>query len=170
MAQATMVLPASVDEMLLASDVVVVARVREQSVTWSKDHARILTITGIEVLQAVKGASRGDLLTIYQVGGTLDSMTYAIRGALHFEPGEEMVLFAKRFESMLVTYGLGQGKFVVRDIGGVKTALPEYGDVVFVQRLADGRLAPAAPPPSHPEPLGSFVERLGKLSAASRLK
>ena len=157
---ATQVYAVGLEQMTAESDVVVHARVGAQQVTWDKDHRRVLTLTSIEVIDAVKGARKGEVLTIYQVGGTLDGLTYRIVGALQFAPGEQFVFFAKRFEDKIVSYGMGLGKYAVVDRGGSPFVEPVYGDVAFVKRTADGRLAPDTPPAATSQPLNTFLQRV----------
>ncbi len=159
-AQATRVVSIPLEQMTQESDVVVYARVGTQQVRWDETHSRILTLTTIEVIDAVKGAHKGDVLTIYQVGGSLDNVTYKITGALRFVPGEQMIFFAERYKDMIVSYGMGLGKYRVVDAGGHKDVIPEYGDVAFVQRGAEGEFVPAKRPDNGARPLADFLRSL----------
>lgn len=157
---ATEVMHVPLARMATQSDVIVEAQVLGHKVTWDDSHTRILTLTQIRVLQALKGASKGEVLTIYQVGGSLDHMTLAIPGALHFVDGEQMVFFAMRFRTMIVSYGMGLGKYRIDTTGPTPMVLPEYGDVEFVKRRPDGSFAPAPIPATGPEPLSTFLQRV----------
>ncbi|MBN2360168.1 MAG: hypothetical protein JXR83_12020 [Deltaproteobacteria bacterium] len=163
-AAATQVFAVGLEQMAAESDVVVRARAGAQQVTWDKDRRRVLTLTTIEVIEAVKGARRGELLTIYQVGGTLDGITFRIPGALQFAPGEQFILFAKRFEDKVVSYGMGLGKYALVERDGRLFVEPSYGDVAFVKRTADGALVPDAPPDLSARPLADFMRRLRAIS------
>jgi len=168
-AQATTVIAVPLERMTDESEVIVHARVGTQQVTWDEHHARILTLTTIEVIEAVRGASKGDVLTIYQVGGSLDGYTFKIPGALRFEPGEEMVFFAMRFEDKLVSYGMGLGKYHVDEHDGDKLVWPEYGSVVFVERKPDGSVAPGPPPEMRARSLDELLTLLRQqISTAPR--
>lgn len=162
-ALATRVMAIPLEQMAQDSDVVVYARVGSQQVQWDKTHSRVLTLTTIEVIDAVKGARKGDVLTIYQVGGSLDGVTYKITGALRFVPGEQMILFAERYKDMIVSYGMGLGKYRVMDAGGRKTVQPEYGDVAFVQRGAEGEFVPSPRPDNKVQSLADFLRELRKM-------
>ncbi|MEE8409229.1 MAG: hypothetical protein V3T05_06470 [Myxococcota bacterium] len=166
-AGATMVLPIELEQMTVESEVIMHARVLGQEVRWSKDHARILTLTTIEVLAPIKNAVKGDRITIYQVAGTLDGVTFRIPGALQFEPGREMVFFAMQFRDMLVSYGMGLGKYAVRTIGGKRWAMPEHGDVVFVKRDPRGHLVNAPRPDTTGQELSAFLDRLRAILAVT---
>ncbi|MFH1811838.1 MAG: hypothetical protein ABIJ09_24080 [Pseudomonadota bacterium] len=158
--QATTVLAVPLEQMTAEAEVVVHARVGAQQVTWDQDHTRILTLTSIEVIEGIKGARKGDLLTIYQVAGTLDGVTFRIPGALDFAPGDEMVFFAQRFEDKIVSYGMGLGKYRVQGQGPDKVVMPEFGDVTFVKRDSDGSYVPGGAPPEVVLPLAAFLSRL----------
>ncbi len=155
-AWATVVRPVKLSQMTAEAEVIVHGRVGAQEVTREPETGRILTFTFIEVIEAVKGAKAGDLLTLYQVGGALHGVTAVIPGASRFAPGEEIVLFAMRFRGRVVTYGIGLGKYVVHERNGMKTVAPEYGDVSFATPSSQG-LAPAAPPDALERPLKDFL-------------
>ena len=161
-AHATQVFHVPVEKMAVESDVVVHAVVVEQAVGWDDTHSRILTSTTIEVLDAIKGASTGDRLEIYQVGGTVDGVTFSVPGRLEFAPGEEMVFFAMRFGEQLVSFGMGLGKWRVEERDGVAVVTAHYGDVAWVERDRD-RWAPAPEPPPDVESLASFLGRLDEV-------
>ena len=161
--QATRVMAIPLKQMAIDSDIVVYARVGHQQLQWDKTHSRVLTLTTIEVIDVVKGAQKGDVLTIYQVGGSLDGVTYKIPGALRFVPGEQMVFFAERYQDMIVSYGMGLGKYRVSDAGGHKTVMPEYGDVAFVQRGPEGEFVPAPRPDNKVQNLADFLRELRKI-------
>jgi len=159
-AQATMVVAVPQQRMTREAEVIVHARVGDQRVTWDEKRVRVLTITTIEVIEAVKGARKGDVLEIYQVGGTLDGVTFKIAGALEFKPGQEMILFAMRYEQRLVSYGMGLGKYRVEGPAGAQTVVPEYGNVAFVKPAADGQLIHDEVPDTSPRALAAFLAEL----------
>ena len=163
-AAATQVFYVPMEKMAVESEVIVHARVVAQRVTWDDAHARILTLTTIEVLDGIKGAETGEQILIYQVGGTLDGITFDIPGALRFVAGQEMIFFAIRFGDMIASYGMGQGKWILHERDGVAYVAPEFGDVAWVTPQPGG-LAPAAAPRVRPETLSNF---LGRIDAALR--
>jgi hypothetical protein len=147
------------------SDVVVRARVDSQQVVWDERQVRVLTLTSIDVIDGIKGCSKGERLTIYQVGGTLDGVTFDVPGALRFAPGEEMVFFAKRFKGQIASYGMGLGKFRVVEQDGRRVVMPEYGDVAFAKGATDRRTVTEMPPATA-EPLTQFIQRIRRAAAA----
>lgn len=166
--RATVVMQVPLERMAQEADVIVHARVGAQQVRWAEGRARILTLTDIEVLDAVKGATKGDVMTIYQVDGTLDGITYKIPGIVRFKPGEEIVLFAMRFEDKLVTFGVGLGKYVVARDGDDALVFPELGLSSYVKRTADGRLVETAPVLEPPQTLESFLDQVRRTAAAGQ--
>lgn len=157
-AGATLLLPVSLRQMAAESEVIVRAMVRDRAVTWDERHERILTRSRLEVLDPIKGAEPGEVLTLYQVGGELDGVIMPISGGLAFEPGEHVLLFAMRFGREVVTYGVGLGKYRVTSLGREPAVVAAYGEVVFVDPVT---LRPGAAPPDGPaQPLDRFLARV----------
>jgi hypothetical protein len=160
---ATQVLRTSLEQMTHGSEVIIHARVVSQKVTLSDDGARILTLTTLEVLNTLKGKGVPQEVVIYQVGGELNGQVLRIPGALSFELEEEMVFFAARFKNMLVSYGMGLGKYQVKRGGGKISVTPQFGDVSFVARDAGGHLQHAAAPSTEALNLGVFLTRVNTI-------
>ena len=158
---ATIVYHIPTHQMAQESDVIVHAEVESQSVQWSDDRRRILTLTTLKTIQSIKGPTNRKRFTIYQVGGTLDGITYNIPGALRFQAGEEIIFFGMRHQNSLVSYGMGLGKFKIRSDGPFPVVIPEYGDVQFVKR-EQGQLSPMARPQPKPISLGDFIQGIRK--------
>lgn len=136
-ANATIVVVDPLDVMTQKSEVVVHAVVYGQEVR-SDSRGRIITLTTVEVVDGLKGAAKGDLVVIYQVGGTLNGISQWIAGNHRFLPGEEFLLFGVRYEDMVVSYGVGIGKFkIVRDETGA-FLVEDVNDVVAAYRQKDG--------------------------------
>jgi hypothetical protein len=158
---ATQVLRTSAEQMAQRSDMVLHARVVDQRVEWNTKKSRVLTLTTLEIINAIKGKAR-ESIVVYQVGGTLDGVTYKIPGAIKLEKGEEIIFFGVRFRDMIASYGMGLGKFVVSRTGKSATVLPHYGDVEFVTRQSDGRIGKDTHGPDSPQPLAAFIARIKK--------
>ena len=93
LAQATTVINVPLEQMTKESTVIFHGRVEAQQVVKEVGSDRILTLTAVEVLTDVKGLKKNELVTIYQVGGTLNGQTLHVSGALKFRQGEEFILF-----------------------------------------------------------------------------
>jgi len=166
-AGATQVFPVGLETMTRESAVIARARVEDQIVRWDQGHQRILTLTQIRVLDGLKGTRKGAVHTVYQVGGTLDGVTFRIPGAITLRKGEEIVLFAARFGQMLVSYGMGLGKYVVITQGSQRLVTPEFGDVAFVKRDSNGGLTPTPRPDNTLETLSTFIGRIHSIVGAT---
>lgn len=158
---ATQVLRTSAEQMAQRSDMVLHARVVAQRVEWNTEKSRILTLTTLEIINSLKGKA-GKSIVVYQVGGSLDGVTYKIPGAIKLDKGEEIIFFGVRFRDMIASYGMGLGKFVVSRTGKSATVLPHYGDVEFVSRQSDGRIGNDTHGPDSPQSLTAFIARIKK--------
>lgn len=149
-AHATVVLRASLEDMSARSDVIVHARVAEQTVV-REPEVGLVTLTELEVIDGLKGAKAGDILTVYQVGGSLDGQHAWISGAHRHRVGEEMVFFAMRHGERVVGYGVGLGKYLVDREGRVPGVREDLGDVLLLTKGENGELkADTAAPDQHP--------------------
>lgn len=153
-AGATVVVRHGLEEMTSKSDVIVHARVADQKVT--REDGRIVTLTEVEVIDGLKGAKPGEVLTIYQVGGSLDGMRQWIEGAHVYEHGEELVLFAMRHGERVVSYGVGVGKFRVVYDGAFRRIVEDIEGVVELKRLPTGEVRMEAPAPREYASLEGF--------------
>ena len=166
-AYATQVLRTSMEEMAQRSERVIHARVVGQQVEWNAQRTRVLTLTRLEILNTLKGKPEASVV-VYQVGGTLDGVTYKIPGAIQFHKGEEIVFFGVQFRDMIVSYGMGLGKFVVSRSGKSAMVSPHYGDVEFMTRTSDGRIVADTAPIDGAESLKAFLSRVQKAVQGGR--
>lgn len=156
--EATVVVVHDLEEMSRRAEVIVHARVADQRVL--KEEGRIITLTDIEVIDGLKGAKAGDVLTIYQVGGTLDGVTAWIAGAQRYEVGEEMILFAMRHGERIVSYGVGVGKFNVIYDGALRKVVEDIHGVVEMRREPSGEVRMVPPQPRVFPSLDRFKEEV----------
>lgn len=166
-AQATIVTMHTIEEMTQKADVVVHARVVDQKV--EKDNARIVTRTQIEVIDGLKGATKGDVLTIYQVGGTYEGKTQRIIGTHTHQMNEEMILFAMKYRDGLISYGVGVGKFLVERIDGSARIVEDIQDVSILKRGKNGRNELAEPTPRENPSVEGFKKQLTDFLTKPRL-
>jgi len=108
-ANATMVVLDDLPTMVHTAHIVVHGKVISQKELM--EDGRVVTLSQVEVLDAIKGSAQGDVLTVYQVGGTAEGQSLHISGAHTHVVGEEMVLFAMHHGDRVVSYGVGTGKF-----------------------------------------------------------
>lgn len=158
--EATQVVYVPVEQMAQRADVAFFGQVTRQEVTWDDTRQRILTLTEVKVLTPIKGVATGEHRLIYQVGGRLDGEVQRIPGTQQFQTGEHIVFFGQRFRDMLVSFGIGQGVFRVRQENGTWMVYPAYGNVAFAPPPSARERDEVAPPSTDPKPLGAFVQHL----------
>jgi len=160
-ALASQSLVVGLQQMTRESDVIIRARVGAASVGLSDDKRRVITTTELEVLDGIKGAKKGELLRVYQVGGEHGGITMHIAGAIELIAGEEIIFFAKRYRDMIVSYGLGLGKYVIHtETTGAVMVRASFGDIGFVSVAPDGTIKPVKTPDDGPVLLADFVTRV----------
>ncbi len=138
-ATATVVVVDPLEVMTQQSEVVIHGVVFDQEVRQDAN-GRIITLTTVEVIDGIKGANKGERITVYQVGGTMNGISQWIAGNHRFVQGEEFLLFGVRHEDMIVSYGVGIGKFrVVRDASGT-VLVEDVNNVIAAYRQQDGQM------------------------------
>lgn len=158
-AQATVVVAHSLEEMSRRADVVVHAKVIDSEPT-RDDIGRIITLSRLEVLDGIKGAKTGDVLTVFQVGGRIGERASHIVGAHKYTPGEEIVWFGMRHKQRFVAYGIGIGKFQVIYDGSFRRVVEQVGDVAVMERDASGKPTFRSPAARSAESLTAFKQQL----------
>ncbi len=154
-ASATVVFIDNIEKMTKQSDVVIHAAVADQSVKEDAE-GRITTLTTLEILDGIKGARTGDLITLYQVGGALNGRVMRVSGAQHYHFGEELVLFGVKLDNMIVSYGVGLGKFkVLRGTDGTKV-VEDLNDLVEAKPGTSGNTILQEPKPRQFASLDAF--------------
>ncbi len=158
-AQATVVVMHDLDQMTQRADVIVHARVFETHTV--KEDGRIITLTTVEVIDGLKGARTGDILTIAHLGGEYQGERLVIVGNHKFEADEEMVFFGvNHTNNRVIAYGVGVGKFSVeRDADGTKV-VEQLGDIVAAEKSPDGRVNINRPRARRYESVDAFKQRI----------
>ncbi len=176
-ALATTLVALDVEGLTRLSDVVVRAQVLSSQARITKDGARIVTDSELEVLEVLKGAPPKRLIAM-QPGGVVGEIGQKVDATARFEPGEEVVVFLERRGERYTVAGMQQGRWKVERSGGKAVARPQTdGDALYldptthapVPRLAEPLSldelfrrvkaalpapAPAAPPPAGLTPKG----------------
>lgn len=124
---ATVVKISDLATMARKSEVIVQAKVLDVSTKEDTD-GRIITLTTLQIIDAFKGAKKNEIKTIYQVGGQLKNKVLQVMGAHKFSKNEEMFFFGMKHDNMLVSYGVGLGKFSI---------LPDKNQFQVVEDLHD---------------------------------
>lgn len=123
-AWATTLVALDVEGLARTSDVVVRGHVLKSEPRLTKDGARIVTDTEIEVAETHKGAP-GRTVTVMQPGGVVGEVGQKVDGVAPFEPGEEVVVFLEQRGTRYLVTGMVQGKWRVERSGGQVLARPE---------------------------------------------
>ncbi len=150
LATATTVQKFTVKELAKKSESIVLARVEDEASRWDEGRKEIYTYITLRVLESVKGekaqaATKGNkgiqdeaVITIRQLGGTVDKIISHVPGMPSFRKGEEVVVFlsAKDRTGYPSVMGLQQGKYSVitdekgqkhvrNDLDGLTTLAPD---------------------------------------------
>lgn len=144
-ASATIVRIDDLDHMVQKSDIVAHVVVGDKSEKVDKD-GRPVEFSTLEVIEGLKGVKTGQLITLYQVGGSNHGNALHIVGQSKFRLGEELVLFAMRYKDMFVTYGVGLGKFRVLRDGEKAKVVEDISDLMAI-KSEKGKTEIGAPVP-----------------------
>ncbi len=158
---ASVVIPATLDELAGEADLIVHARISRVDTRQAPGTLRVERVVALEVMRALKG-SPGDTLQLVLPGGTYGRYRTVVPGAPEVAEGEEAVLFLRPFASG-ATYlvGFSQGVLRVRidpSTGQRMVAAPVTGDV-------DGRVVRGAPDRG-PQPLAAIEARIAHVVLA----
>ncbi len=153
---ATTLVALDVEGLTRLSDVVVRAQVLESQARVTKDGARIVTDTELEVLEALKGAPARRLVAM-QPGGVVGEIGQKVDATARFEPGEEVVVFLERRGDRYTVAGMLQGKWRVERSSGRAVARPQTdGDALYL----DPATHAPVPRPAESLPLDELTRRV----------
>lgn len=128
------------------SDIVIHGYVGDQSVV-NDDMGRLITLTDIEVIDGFYGAKTGEIITMYQVGGSKNGVIMPMLGGQRYQLGQEVVVFGLKLDNTYVSYGAGQGKLDVIVDGAQETVVEDLGDVSAMTRDGNGAVNAVRPMP-----------------------
>jgi len=116
--QATKIIHMQPTELGQTATAVVLGEVVSGSSFNNVSGSKVFTETVITVSEAYKG-NPGSEVRVLQLGGEVDGMRVTVHGALHWQPGEEVVVFLEPYPGgRFQVAGFSQGKFKVeRDPG-----------------------------------------------------
>lgn len=111
--QATQILYRSPQQLGEESSLVILGKVRNVNSYWNESRSKIFTETVVEVDETYKGQT-GSIVRIIQLGGVVGHVRMTVHGALHWRPGEEVLLFLEPFSAgAFQVSGFSQGKFEI---------------------------------------------------------
>ncbi|MDA0712973.1 MAG: hypothetical protein O2897_03190, partial [bacterium] len=155
---ATVVKISDLATMARKSEVIVQAKVLYVSIKEDTD-GRIVTLTTLQVIDAFKGAKKNEIKTIYQVGGQFKNKVLQVMGAHKFTKNEEMFFFAMSLGDMLVSYGVGLGKFRILPDKNQFQVVEDLHDLVVLKNGGTGDNYEAPIPRRYPS-VGEFKNAL----------
>ena len=121
-ATATQIPQVSFEEVVHGSQQIVTGRVVRNWVAWGPSHEFLWTHYDVQIESVVKG-SPDSTITISEPGGVLDGRGMDIAGAVHYEPGEHVMLFLNKTPvGYYRTVGWAQGKYQIAADGTVHGA------------------------------------------------
>lgn len=137
-AQATVIIPLSIEDMARQSACVVRGRVLESTADWDKDHQRIYTQTKIEVLDPMYApGTLPKTITVRTIGGEVGKIGMRVSGVEKFAPNEEVVIFLRQDPAdakLFQTVGMSQGKFSVEhEAKGRAVLIPSVEGLAFAR-------------------------------------
>ena len=118
-ATATQIPQISFEQVIHQSDQIVTGRVLRSWVAWGPSHEFLWTHYEVQVESVVKGQP-ATTVTISEPGGMLNGRAMDIAGAVHYEPGEHVMLFLNKTPvGYSRTVGWSQGKYRIGNDGTV---------------------------------------------------
>ncbi len=155
--QATTVQKLTLQDLTKNSAGIVMARVEDASSSWDAAHKEIFSFYTLHVLQSVKGMKGKTIVTLRQLGGSVDNISSIVPGMPSFRKGEEVVVFLTRNDAAGYPWvmGLQQGKYtIMTGKDGVKTVRNDLAGTEFVSRNGQKTSAPV----SSNLPLNAFLD------------
>lgn len=133
LSDATLAVVDDIRTMTQKSGVIVEAEVLSQKVTLDAQ-GRIITLSTLRVKDGLKGALTGQDMILYQVGGEYQGRVMRLQGASVYRAGEQVMLFAVPYkDKMIVSYGLGLGKFKIDQKKNGDQVVEDLHDVEVLQ-------------------------------------
>ena len=111
-AESTVTKPISLEMMAKDSSIVVHGVVTGVKTEWHNNTIR--TLVTLKVTEYVKGEGPEEVV-VKTIGGTIGNLTVAANGVPKFELAEEVVLFLNANNNKHTIFGIGHGKFKVKD-------------------------------------------------------
>jgi hypothetical protein len=110
---------------------------------WDAAHETIYTYATVRVQRYFGEATGPDTLVVREVGGTVDGYTQEAIGFPMIRQNEQVVLFLSQWEdgADYRIHGFNQGKFLVRNRGGVEILVEDPVKQGDARTTHDGRFA-----------------------------
>jgi len=168
-ALATTVQKLTLQDLVKKSDSIVMARVEDATSSWDAGHKEIYTFYTLRVLDHVKGAKGQTLITLRELGGTVDRIASIVPGMPDFKRGEEVVVFLTQKDKAGYPWvmGLQQGKYTIStDEKGVKMVRNDLAETTLMGpggQKVDSTVSPATPLSSFLDGIKTSLNEAGKI-------
>lgn len=167
-AGATTVEKMSLRDLAKKSDAIVLARVEDETARYDANK-EIYTYITLRVLEPVKGPKKDEVITIRQIGGTVDNIASIVSGTPTFKKGQEVVVFLTGRDGAGYPWvmGLQQGKYdVTADDKGNKHVRNEIGGLELIGpggKAADNEAGKAQPLQAFLDGVRTELDEAGKV-------
>lgn len=174
-AAATTVEKMSLRDLAKKSDAIVLAVVEDETARYDANK-EIYTYVSLRVLEPVKGPKKDEVITIRQIGGTVDKISSIVAGTPTFRKGEEVVVFLTQKDGAGYPWvmGLQQGKYsVTTDEKGSKHVRNELGGLTLVApggKTSEAEAGKAQPLQSFLDGLRTDLDQPGKVQVGESEK
>ena len=125
--------PVSDTQLVCESTDVIHGQVTDLQAAWDNEHTAIWTTATVQVQEAMRGNLPHDaIITVKEVGGTVDGYTIKAEDFPTFQKGQEVVMLLQSWDDgsgMYRVWGYGRGMFAVARQKGRAAAASRY-DVV----------------------------------------
>jgi hypothetical protein len=171
-AQATVMVPMSIEQLASDSVAVVRAKVLRQEGAWDRERRRIYTHTEVEILQPLRAGVRlPRTVVIRSLGGEVGELGMKVSGSPRFSADEEVVVFLRADPveaDAFQVVGMAQGKFgVTRTKDGRVLCAPSLEGLAFARSDASGQMAIREADPPGAIPLAELESRVRAVGGAS---
>ncbi len=140
-ADATIVVPLTIEDLTVRSRAVVRATVRQRQSVWGKNRKRIFTLTELAVSEVIHGEAPKTIL-VRTLGGQVDGVGMKASGTPRMAEDQDVVIFLRDDPvdtAGFMVVGMSQGLYrLERDSAGRLLAVPGVEGLAFVRRTAKG--------------------------------
>ncbi len=136
-AQAAVVAPLTLDELLASSDRVVRGAVLSSGAVFDEVRGRIQTFHRVAIRETLKGDAADELVVI-TMGGETPDLGQIVPGAARLPAGQELVLCLRAVTDGFVVTGMAQGVFRVETVSGGDVFVRDLRGIHFLREPADG--------------------------------
>lgn len=167
-ARAATLYAADLAQLVRMSDYVVLAKAESRAPRKVESTGLIVTDVKLRVTLPLKGATKaGDALTATLLGGSIGDVALTVPGEATIPDDRGAIVFLRRTSNgELNVSGMGQGVLSITGQGTAAMVNPSATDAELVQNDGSGKLQPATPMLSGPQPLATILQQIRDLANA----